>query len=220
MKLPPRFTLFVSTIEVRKNHRLLVRVWQRLIERHGEDAVPVLIFAGQIGWLVDDLLTELAESDYLNGKIRVMPNLSDDELCRAYRACLFTIFPSLSEGWGLPIAESLAHGKFCVASNRASIPEVGGDLLDYFDPSNEDDALAKVERLLRDPGYLAAREARLRGEYIAPTWADCAQSLIGKLAQLRPRQGDSPVGRNWSSCPLTDLRQNITPLPDPQSRVS
>lgn len=184
MKLPPRFALFVSTIEVRKNHRLLVRVWQRLIERHGEDAVPALIFAGQIGWLVDDLLTELAESDYLNGKIQIVPKLSDGELCQAYRACLFTIFPSLCEGWGMPIAESLAHGKFCVASNRASIPEVGGDLVDYFDPSNEDDALAKIERLLLDPGYLAAREARLRAEYVAPTWTDCVRSLIGKLGQL------------------------------------
>jgi glycosyltransferase involved in cell wall biosynthesis len=74
------------------------------------------------------------------------------------RAC-FTVFPSLCEGWGLPIAESLAHGKFFVASNRTSIPEVGGDLIDYFDPSDDDDALAKIERLLFEPGYLAAREA-------------------------------------------------------------
>lgn len=194
MKLPPRFALFVSTIEVRKNHRLLLRVWRRLIERHGDDAVPVLIFAGQIGWLVDDLLTELAESHYLNGKIRLLPKLSDGELCRAYRACLFTIFPSLSEGWGMPIAESLAHGKFCIASDRASIPEVGGDLVDYFDPSNEDDALAKIERVLLDPAYLAAREARLRAGYVAPTWADCVRSLIGKLDPSQPRQGEAPAG--------------------------
>jgi glycosyltransferase involved in cell wall biosynthesis len=192
MKLPPRFALFVSTIEVRKNHRLLVRVWERLIQRYGEDAVPVLMFVGQIGWLVDDLLSELAESNYLNGKIQLMSKLSDNDLSRAYRACQFTIFPSLCEGWGLPIAESLAHGKFCVASSRASIPEVGGDLVDYFDPSNEDDALAKIERLLLDPGYLAAREARLRAEYVAPTWANCVHSLIGKLTQFRAQQGESP----------------------------
>ncbi|MGD0025830.1 MAG: glycosyltransferase, partial [Xanthobacteraceae bacterium] len=125
----------------------------------------VLIFAGQIGWLVDDLLADLTASDYLDGKIVLMPGLSDAELRQAYRCCLFTVFPSLSEGWGLPIAESLMHGKFCVASNRTSIPEVGGSLIDYFDPSNDDDALAKIERLLLDPGYLTAREARLRAEY-------------------------------------------------------
>jgi glycosyltransferase involved in cell wall biosynthesis len=178
---PGRNVLFVSTIEIRKNHRLLVRVWRRLISRHGAEAVPSLIFAGQIGWMVDDLLADLAASGHLGGKIEHRPGLSDEELDEAYRSCLFTVFPSLCEGWGLPIAESLAHGKFCVASNRTSIPEVGGDLIDYFDPSDDDDALAKIERLLFEPGYLAAREARLLAEYRGRTWADCARSLVREL---------------------------------------
>jgi glycosyltransferase involved in cell wall biosynthesis len=178
--------LFVSTIEIRKNHRLLVRVWRRLLERHGADTVPVLIFAGQIGWLVDDLLAELPASDYLGGKIVLITSLSDAELRQAYRSCLFTVFPSLCEGWGLPIAESLVQGKFCVASNRTSIPEVGGDLINYFDPSNDDDALAKIERLLLDPGHLAAREARVRAEYRPRMWADCVRTLIGSLDQPVP----------------------------------
>jgi len=181
ISLPRRYVLFVSTIEIRKNHRLLVRVWQQLLVRHGGGAIPVLIFVGQTGWMVDDLLAELAESGYLNGKVEHRPGLSDEELDEAYRGCMFTIFPSLCEGWGLPIAESLAHGKFCLASNRTSIPEVGGGLIDYFDPSDADDVLAKVERLLFEPGYLAAREARLRAEYRPCTWADCAHSLVLKL---------------------------------------
>ena len=184
--LPPRYVLFVSTIEIRKNHRLLVRVWQRLLQRHGADAVPALVFAGQIGWLVDDLLAELTASDHLGGKIVLSPGMSDAQLREAYRTSLFTVFPSLCEGWGLPVAESLAHGKFCVASNRTSIPEVGGDLIDYFDPANDDDALAKIERLLLDPDYLTAREARLRAEYRPRSWADCVRGLIGKLDQPVP----------------------------------
>jgi glycosyltransferase involved in cell wall biosynthesis len=190
LHLPGRYVLFVSTIEIRKNHRLLVRVWRRLIERHGADAVPVLIFAGQVGWQVDDLFAELAACGHLGGKIEHRRDLSDAELHEAYRCCLFTVFPSLCEGWGLPIAESLAHGKFCVASNRTSIPEVGGDLIDYFDPSNDDDALAKIEKVLFEPGYLAAREARLRAAYHPRTWADCVHSLIGKLDQPLPAAVD------------------------------
>ena len=143
--------------------------------------MPNLVFAGKIGWLVDDLLDDLQASDYLNGKIILLRGLSDAELQQAYRSCLFTVFPSLSEGWGLPIAESLAHGKFCVASNHTSIPEAGGNLVDYFDPLNEDDALAKIERPLIDPGYLAAREAQLRAEYRVRTWGDCVHALIGSL---------------------------------------
>jgi glycosyltransferase involved in cell wall biosynthesis len=180
--LPARYVLFVSTIEIRKNHRLLVRVWRRLIERHGADFVPALIFVGQIGWSFDDLLAELKASEHLNGKIILLRGLTDAELQQAYRGCLFTVFPSLCEGWGLPVAESLAHGKLCVASNRTSIPEVGGDLVDYFDPTNDDDALAKIERPLLDADYLAAREARVRAEYRRRTWADCVHGLLGALA--------------------------------------
>lgn len=181
LDLPARYVLFVSTIEIRKNHRLLVRLWRRLIARHGAAAVPVLIFAGQIGWKVDDLLAELKATSYLDGKIMLMPGLSEAELGQAYRFCAFTVFPSLAEGWGLPVAESLVHGKFCVASSRTSIPEVAGDLIDYFDPADEDDALAKIEKVLFDPGYLPVREARLKSEYRPRTWGDCAAELMAEL---------------------------------------
>jgi glycosyltransferase involved in cell wall biosynthesis len=182
-RFPPQYVLFVSTIEIRKNHRLLMRVWRRLLERYGRDAVPILFFVGKIGWSVDDLLAELRASNYLDNKIMLVSDLSDAELCECYRSCLFTVFPSLCEGWGLPIAESLAHGKFCVASNRTSIPEVGGSLIDYFDPTNDDDAFAKIERLLFKPEYLKAREAHLRAEYRPRTWAECVHALIGKFDQ-------------------------------------
>jgi glycosyltransferase involved in cell wall biosynthesis len=186
LRLPPRYVLFVSTIEFRKNHRLLVRVWRRLIGRHGANRVPVLLFAGQIGWLVDDLLADLAASRHLDGKIELRSDLSDAELRAAYDACLLTLYPSLYEGWGLPVAESLAHGKFCIASNRSAIPEVGGDLIDYFDPSDDDAAFAAIERALFEPGYLAAREARLRAEYRPRSWEHCVHALIDMLDQPVP----------------------------------
>ncbi len=135
VNLPQRYVLFVSTIEIRKNHRLLVRIWRRLYRapRCGCGACldlrrpDRLVGRRPVG-------RAFGESIIVDGKIVLMPGLSDAELRQAYRSSLFTVFPSLCEGWGLPIAESLMHGKFCVASNRTSIPEVGGDLVDYFDP--------------------------------------------------------------------------------------
>jgi glycosyltransferase involved in cell wall biosynthesis len=199
--LPARYVLFVSTIEIRKNHRLLVKVWQRLVERHGADLVPALIFVGQIGWSFDALFADLEASDHVNGKIILLRGLSDAELQQVYRRCLFTVFPSLGEGWGLPIAESLAHGKFCVASNRTSIPEVGGNLVDYFDPSDEEDALAKIERPLFEPGYLAAREAQARAEYRRRTWADCVHGLVAAL-ERGSQNGAKAVPGEIDSQPL------------------
>jgi glycosyltransferase involved in cell wall biosynthesis len=180
--LPKRYVLFVSTVEVRKNHQLLVKVWERLMERHGADYVPTLVFVGMLGWSNEELLSELAASDFLNGKIVMLRGLSDAELHEAYRNCLFTVFPSFCEGWGLPIAESLEHGKLCIASNRTSIPEVGGHLADYFDPADEEDALAKIERPLLDPAYLAAREAQVRAKYRRRTWNECVHELMGAFS--------------------------------------
>jgi len=192
-RFPQPCVLVVSTLEIRKNHRLLVKVWRRLLQRHGADSTPVLLFAGRIGWLIEDVLADLTASGYAGGKIELMLDLSDAELRQAYQSCLFTIFQSLCEGWGLPIAESLAHGKFCIASNRTSIPEVGGDFIDYFDPSDEDDALAKIERLLFKPGYLTAREARLRSEYRPRSWADCIRALVGRLSEPERIPADEAV---------------------------
>jgi glycosyltransferase involved in cell wall biosynthesis len=69
-----------------------------------------------------------------DGDYRVLENVSDAQLALLYSACYFTVFPSRAEGYGLPVAESLGAGKLCVASNATSIPEVAGDLADYFDP--------------------------------------------------------------------------------------
>ncbi|TMA33239.1 MAG: hypothetical protein E6J87_10635, partial [Deltaproteobacteria bacterium] len=63
------FVLFVSTLEVRKNHRLLFQVWRRLLAAHGRERVPDLVFVGKRGWLIDDFATELAQSRYLDGRI-------------------------------------------------------------------------------------------------------------------------------------------------------
>jgi glycosyltransferase involved in cell wall biosynthesis len=146
-----------------------------------------LVFAGKIGWLVDDLMAELAASDYLNGKIRIMSGLSDADLHQAYRSCLFTVFPSLCEGWGLPVAESLIHGKLCVASNIAPCLETGGEFIDYFDPTDDDDAFARIETLLLNPDRIAAQEARLRDEYRPRSWADCVHTLVGVLGKNAPQ---------------------------------
>ncbi len=84
------------------------------------------------------------------------------------------------------MAESLKHGKFCVSSNSSSLPEVGGDLVDYFDPADEDGAFARIERVLFEPGYLAAREAHIRMNYRPPSWADCARDLVDAIDRRTP----------------------------------
>lgn len=175
------YVLFVSTIEIRKNHILALRVWQQLVARHGPERIPKLIFAGKMGWGVDELRRALAACDNLNGKVRIVSSLSDAEIARAYKDCLFTIFPSFCEGWGLPVSESIKLGKFCVASNATSIPEIAGDAIDYFDPHDEQDAFSTIERVILQPDYLKRREDFLRQEMRIPTWDDTAAAIVSIL---------------------------------------
>jgi glycosyltransferase involved in cell wall biosynthesis len=175
------YALFVSTIEIRKNHLLLYRVWERLIAKHGPGKVPKLVFAGRMGWDVEDLRQALATSKNLGGKIQIVSNMSDAQLARAYADCLFTLFPSFCEGWGLPVSESLFHGKLCIASNATSIPEIGGPAVDYFDPHNEGEAFDRIERVLFEPGYLESREAWIAENFRLPTWEGTAEAIVQAL---------------------------------------
>jgi glycosyltransferase involved in cell wall biosynthesis len=177
---PARFVLFVSSIDRRKNHPLMLRVWRGLIERHGVAAVPSLVFLG-VGGDVGKVLAESRADAALRGKIMMIRGASDAVVREAYRRCLLTVYPSKIEGWGLPIAESLAFGRFCVASNRASLPEVGGDLVDYIDPDDETGTLAVFERVLFEPGYLDAKTARVQSRYREPTWPECAAAIVAAI---------------------------------------
>ena len=179
-----RFVLCVCTLEGRKNHILLHRIWSALIRKYGPGDVPDLVLVGKWGWLIDDFRDLCTETNYLDGKIIVKAGLSDRELAELYRDCLLTIFPSFVEGWGLPVGESLAAGKFCLASNATSIPEVGGRFVDYFDPHDYFGALAVVDRALFDEAYRAEREALIAHEFRPRTWTDLTAQFHDSIATL------------------------------------
>ncbi len=180
---PDSYVLFVSTLEARKNHIQMVRVWRRLVEERGADRVPTLIFAGRVGWLVHDLMQQLEGMKWLDGKIRHIASPTDRELSFLYDGCLFTVFPSLAEGWGLPVSESLASGKPCLASSTTAIPEAGVSLARYFDPDNASDIFRAVSETLDDPLALAEWSAAIRETYSPPQWRDCAQHILEQTSR-------------------------------------
>ncbi len=175
-----RFVLMVSTIEARKNHIYLYSVWKALLEE-GLDP-PDLVFVGRFGWRVNDLRDMLEGTGFLGGRIHVVHDLSDVDLELLYRSCLFTAFPSIIEGWGLPVGESLAHGKPSIASSTSSIPEVGGDLVDYIDPWNVHDGVRVFKRMINDEAYRAGRVGSIRDRFVPRTWDDVGRDLLGRLA--------------------------------------
>lgn len=175
------YALYVSTIEPRKNHRLLFYLWKRLLDRHPTDAVPDLVLLGKQGWQSDDFVSELSNAAFLGGKIRWIAEADDALLAQAYQRCAFTVFPSFYEGYGLPVAESLGFGKPCIASDQASIPEVGGDLVDYFDPYELSQAYALVETAIFDEAFLAGRSQRIRERFHPTGWPEYARHIGAEI---------------------------------------
>ena len=178
---PGSYALFVSTIEARKNHALLFRIWRRMLEEMTADQVPTLVFAGRIGWMVSDLMHQIANTDHLNGKLVVIEDPTDTELAALYRGCLFTLFPSLYEGWGLPVTESLAFGKPCIISNRTSLPEAGGTLARVFDPDNLHDAYQVIRQTIEDRAGLARWEAQVQREFRLVPWSATVDAILAGL---------------------------------------
>ena len=177
------FILYVSSIERRKNHQVIVNAYARLVEEGHGDILPLLVFVGMWGWGVKDMATEIGLDPRLAHRILILGDIDDDTLVSLYRNCRFTVFPSFYEGWGLGISESLAAGKFCLASNAGALPEAGGDLVEYIDPL---DGLGWSRRLLhyiRDDDALRAQEARIRSDYTVVGWETTARRIMALARQ-------------------------------------
>ena len=181
---PGTYALFVSTLEARKNHALLFRIWRRLIADLLPDQVPTLVFVGRVGWLVADFLQQLENASWLGGKILHLPTATDAELLALYRGCRFTLFPSFFEGWGLPISESLALGRPCLAADSPTLSEAGGTLARYFDPDSLTDSYRAVRALIDDPADLEAWSARIAQDFRPVPWDRAAETIIASLQTL------------------------------------
>jgi glycosyltransferase involved in cell wall biosynthesis len=116
-------------------------------------------------------------------QVRVIHAPSDRELAWLYQNCLFTAYPSLYEGWGLPVGESVWFGKYCVASQATSIPEVCGDLLDYVDPNDLASICACLRKYIVDGDALRQQEARILN-IVARRWVEVARDIYGYV-QIR-----------------------------------
>jgi glycosyltransferase involved in cell wall biosynthesis len=178
------YLLYVSTLEPRKNHEVLYRAYVALVER-GVPNLPRLLFVGMRGWGVSDLVSDLQLDPRMQDKIVLYDHASDSDLVHFYKHCLFTVYPSLYEGWGLPVAESLGFGKYCLASNAASIPEVAGDLLEYIDPLSVQEWADAIMELATDPKALHTRQKKIQQHFVIDRWERAGGTVAQVLRSAR-----------------------------------
>jgi glycosyltransferase involved in cell wall biosynthesis len=186
------YVLCVGTLEARKNPAYLFNMWKMMARSHRPN-IPYLVFVGRKGWMVQDFLDQLEACNYLSGKILVVHDVTDAELDLLYRRCILTAYPSFVEGWGLPVGESIAHGKICLCSAAGGIPEVGGELVDYIDPYNASEGLEHLLRYLDSPELRRSREREIAEHFEPRPWRSVAEELL-RSTQVLARQARQQEG--------------------------
>lgn len=189
---PGRYALFVGTIEPRKGHEMLIRVWRRLLaaglpQRHRFK----LVFVGRSGWMVDALLRLIGDPAEFERTLFHLEHMSDDELNAMYAAAAFCLFPSRYEGFGLPILEAFSHGKAVLASTGGAVPETVGNLSPCLDPTDEEAWFTQLARWIEDSGARAPYEARIRESFSHPDWEAAAAQYFDRVGIWRPMQARS-----------------------------
>lgn len=172
------FLIFVSTIERRKNHEILYRAYHLLCRQGYRDKLPKLVFVGMPGWGVGDFLKDIELDPLTRGLIVQFYHVNDAELAYLYDKALFCVYPSLYEGWGLPVGEALALGKAVVASDQGSLPEVGGDLVRYVDAWHAGAWADTLLDLVENPDKIKSMEAKVRKSYSIRKWSDTAKTIV------------------------------------------
>lgn len=137
------YLLSVGTLEPRKNYPLLLRAFK------GLKTDCNLVIIGKPGWKFEKIFASINDLK-LGNRVKILGYVKDEDLPYLYNGAEIFVFPSIYEGFGLPVLEALACGTPVICSNSSSLPEVGGDAVIYFNPNSADELVTKVNQLLTD----------------------------------------------------------------------
>jgi glycosyltransferase involved in cell wall biosynthesis len=173
LKVRSPYVLFVGTLEPRKNLVRLVRAYRRV----AADGFPhSLVLAGPLGWHHESLMRELALRG--PGEIAMTGSISADELDAVYRAADVFVYPSLYEGFGLPVLEAMARGIPTVASNASAVPEVAGDAAIGVNPRSVRAIAQAIASLVSDVDLADKMAARGRAQAERFSWDETARLTL------------------------------------------
>jgi glycosyltransferase involved in cell wall biosynthesis len=171
--LPSKFILFVGMIEPRKNLQILLDVY----EAAGLDEDIDLVLAGNLGWDYQGLLRKIADSP-VSHRIRMLGYIADADLPALYTLATLFVYPSVYEGFGLPVLEAMACGTPVVTSNVSSLPEVAGDAAVLFDPSDSRSLASALQEVLGSSQLRKSMSERGRQRAQLFTWERTAQKTL------------------------------------------
>ncbi len=175
------YMLFIGTIEPRKNLVRLLRAYEMFRDMPGTRLK--LVIAGAMGWKSREFRQALAANRY-RSDILLTGYVSNSEKQQLLRNCLFFIYPSLYEGFGLPVLEAISSGKSSIVSGVSSLPEVAGNCALYVNPKDEDDIARQIARLSSDDSVRKSLEANCPAQAGKFSWDRFATEFEEAVSRL------------------------------------
>jgi glycosyltransferase involved in cell wall biosynthesis len=180
----PRSYLCVGTIEPRKNHAVLLDAFDRLW-RKGDDSS--LIIVGRAGWLCEDTLDRIQKHPRCGERLFWFNDVGDEDLALAYSHAAALIFPSLVEGFGLPLVEALGRNLPVIASDIEVFREVAGDRAVYFPPRDA----GTLAEIISTRASEAMRSADGGPPFTWPTWEQSTFEILSSLKEVPAHFGEA-----------------------------
>ena len=186
--IEPGFILAVGTVEPRKNYPRLLAAYRHLRGTHGalpfiingRPGVPQLFIAGRPGWAYGDTVQRIL----VEPGVRYLGHVDEPTLECLYQSASVLVYPSLYEGFGLPLLEAMAHGLPAVVGSTGSLPELGGDAALAVNAEDPGAIASALERLLADESLRARLGAEGRRRAEGYTWANAAERTLEVLHRV------------------------------------
>lgn len=172
-----KIVLCVGAIQRRKNQAALIRAFRAMPEDW------TLVLAGSQGYEAAEAVDEVANSP-AKDRIRITGYLTDEEIGQWYARAAIFAFPSMDEGFGMPVLEAMAAAIPVIAGNRSALPEVCGDAAELIDPQNEEELASALLRLATDETRrmeLVNRGSRRASEF---RWEDAVSATLAVYREL------------------------------------
>lgn len=179
--LPSNFILFVGTLEKRKNIESLIDAYRILKEKKYE---VTLVIVGKKGWLYQGIFDKVKKYN-LENHVVFISGVDQNELVALYNLAKVFVYPSLYEGFGLPVLEAMACGCPVIASNVSSIPEIASNASILIDPKNIEELCSAIEKVLIDDelrnGLIKKGLERVKNF----TWEKCVKETLAIYNSIR-----------------------------------
>lgn len=177
------FFVILGTIEGRKNHALLLSIWQRMIAQGCSSTIPQLVIVGRRGWQADDVFKQLDGFEFGDRVIEAGP-LDDRQLAATLAGARALLFPSFAEGFGMPLAEALVAGVPVIASDLPVFREIGQGVPELLPPDDANAWVSAIADYTRSDSPRRAGQLARLAAFEAPDWRGHFAKIDAFLASL------------------------------------